>query len=353
MAYYKCGSVYTTQNSNVVVDTASGAMANFQTPLAMPLLKTRFDFKATQEAGTPTPQSPKAISGVSAVSVIHTRENLVDIRSFSEWVAVRSSYFVLRNCIPNTVINVSLIDKDTSIDLSGISFGFVDSKWTGEEQLTTLDYRWFIQGGTPQNTKKNFSVADASVILTGLIFYPQTEETYNKLMARYDYEFELNTVSEYHAYNGSTTLINLGGTYYGGYVSQDKAGHRQLVVTHKRYDLSALSWQVHQQGYYYATKPDDMYKYLSTETPEWIAEKYQKATGQWIYGHGSTIGYIGANGGLIYCTDSTTPNGYMVAPLTEPIVIDLPDGQPIKSFAGINNIYADIGDTSVQFRKIG
>lgn len=49
MTYYKCGKVYTTQNSNVVVDTASGAIANFQTPLAIPLVKTKFDVNAKQD----------------------------------------------------------------------------------------------------------------------------------------------------------------------------------------------------------------------------------------------------------------------------------------------------------------
>ena len=49
MTYYKCGSIHPTQNSNVVVNTASGAIANFNTPLALTLLKTKFDVNVKQD----------------------------------------------------------------------------------------------------------------------------------------------------------------------------------------------------------------------------------------------------------------------------------------------------------------
>ena len=68
MTYYKCGSIHPTQNSNVVIDTASGSVANFNTQLSLPLIETRFGVSATQEAGTPSPTNPKIISGVSSIS---------------------------------------------------------------------------------------------------------------------------------------------------------------------------------------------------------------------------------------------------------------------------------------------
>ena len=49
MAYYKCGSVYTTQNSNVGINTASGDIASFQTNLAMALQKLKIAFSASQD----------------------------------------------------------------------------------------------------------------------------------------------------------------------------------------------------------------------------------------------------------------------------------------------------------------
>lgn len=64
--------------------TASGAIANFTTSVVKPLVNLTAYFKATQEAGTPTPQSPKAITGVSAVNVVHCGKNLVDIKPFND-----------------------------------------------------------------------------------------------------------------------------------------------------------------------------------------------------------------------------------------------------------------------------
>ena len=78
MAYHKCASIYGTNNSAASVQTASGAIANFNTKLAMPLKLLEIDVNATQEAGTPTPQSPKAISGVSEVNFIHCGVNCVE-----------------------------------------------------------------------------------------------------------------------------------------------------------------------------------------------------------------------------------------------------------------------------------
>lgn len=49
MAYYKCGSVYTTQNSNVGINAASGDIASFQTNLAMALQKLKIAFSASQD----------------------------------------------------------------------------------------------------------------------------------------------------------------------------------------------------------------------------------------------------------------------------------------------------------------
>lgn len=49
MACYKCGSIHPTQNSNVVVDTASGSVANFETDLALPLKSLEVDVNAVQD----------------------------------------------------------------------------------------------------------------------------------------------------------------------------------------------------------------------------------------------------------------------------------------------------------------
>lgn len=58
--------------------TASGAIASFETNVSKPLVNLTAYFKATQEAGTPTPQNPKAISGVSELSIKHSGSDMTD-----------------------------------------------------------------------------------------------------------------------------------------------------------------------------------------------------------------------------------------------------------------------------------
>lgn len=49
--------------------TASGSVASFNTSLALPLVSAKFAVNASQESGTPTPSTPKAISGFNNIAV--------------------------------------------------------------------------------------------------------------------------------------------------------------------------------------------------------------------------------------------------------------------------------------------
>ena len=212
------GSILPTKN------TGKTDVANFTTPLAQPVELVAY-FGASS-------------SGINQIKVTHCGKNLVDIRPFNEWETARNDFYVLKNCVPNAVINVSLIDKDTSVNMSGVSLGFVDSKWDFSNPLSTNDYRWFIQNGVVQANKKNTAIADANKILTGLIFYPQNETTYNKIMARYKFEFEKNEAEKYVPYSGTTGEVNLGTTFYnGGVFRQDKDGHRTVTADGETIDL--------------------------------------------------------------------------------------------------------------------
>jgi hypothetical protein len=52
-----------------MTDTASGAIATFDTSLALPLQDCTIEINAVQESGTPTPSSPKAISGFTGANI--------------------------------------------------------------------------------------------------------------------------------------------------------------------------------------------------------------------------------------------------------------------------------------------
>ena len=112
-------------------------------------------------------------------------------------------------------------------------------------------------------------------------------------------------VATYEPYNGNTVTIALGDTYYGGYLTQDKDGHRQLVVTHG---------------------------YIASYNGETINEP-------WISSKDA------------YVSETTPTSGAQVVyPLTDSVIIDLPDGEPINALIGTNNLFADSGDMECSFK---
>lgn len=61
--------IATSKLNPVYGNTASGAIATFDTSLALPLQDLQIDINAVQESGTPTPSSPKAISGFTGANI--------------------------------------------------------------------------------------------------------------------------------------------------------------------------------------------------------------------------------------------------------------------------------------------
>ena len=151
-----------------------------------------------------------------------------------------------------------------------------------------------------------------------------------------------------------TRTISLGAAYTKGTLAITDKGNGyasvKLTPERKAYDLSGLTWQVHNQGFYYADLPSDLKHFGAEELANIIAEKYQVQTAQWIYGHGTTVGYIAINGGKLWVTDSTTPSGLFVDDLAEPTEIDLSDISSIITLVGANNFYTDTnGNISVTY----
>lgn len=350
MTYYKCGNIHPTQNSNVVVDTASGSVANFQTPLAMPLPKTRFDFKATQEAGTPTPQSPKAISGVSAVNGVHCHKNIYQydenrIAQAETSTQTTRAYYNLgfKNC---TIAFSGSFKSGVTPDNTRLNIGKLNNGI-----LTILTD--FIKEGSVNDRVVTFGANDTAVIM----FTAESTISFKTAIEKFDLQLEVGSqATDYEPYNGSTTLINLGGTYYGGYVSQDKNGKRELVVTHgyASYDLSQIPPNQTADGWdswliYRAERAEN--------NPSSPVGKLCNCCPEYSYS-GSQINrphyYINTRAFVMYLAENTYRDGYLeyTYPLETHFTIDLTDGEPIKSFPGINNIFCDTGDTSLQFRKI-
>ena len=85
-------------------NTASGAIATFDTSLALPLQDCTIAINAVQESGTPTPSSPKAISGFTGANIHvaddetpHIIDNVTPITWQTEAGTVYGGYFRIVN----------------------------------------------------------------------------------------------------------------------------------------------------------------------------------------------------------------------------------------------------------------
>ena len=102
------------------VDTASGAIANFDTDLSLPLVDCKAYIVASQASGTPTPSSPLAISGYTGVTVSVADENM----------SVQDTYSVSWQTEAGTVYGGNL---DLTTGLLTVTHGYVD---LGDNSIT-------------------------------------------------------------------------------------------------------------------------------------------------------------------------------------------------------------------------
>ena len=108
------------------VDTASGAIANFDTDLSLPLVGCIANIVARQPSGTPTPSSPLPISGYTGVTVSVADENQ----------SVQDTYTVSWQDEAGTVYG-------GNIDLTT---GLLTVTWS-KTDIGLLDYTSYVYGG--------------------------------------------------------------------------------------------------------------------------------------------------------------------------------------------------------------
>ena len=333
--------------------TASGAIANFTTSVVKPLVNLTAYFNATQEAGTPTPSEPKAISGVSAVNVFKCGSNILDLSALSDNV-----YYSL-----NSDGSLKVLDADNR--------GWANCPVCGFLKAGTYNLIRSIESGTCDIRFSNDNYSSSNKLSGNNLSrtVTLTEDSYFKIKLGYgltseNYPFNcfysINAGSDalpFEQYNGSTTLINLGGTYYGGQVEIDKNGHRRLKVTSVKKKLSDYAW----------TKGDlnvegrVFYHNFSNEIVEPSVNCKCDSFEQIVWGNWNTLAryqYMSASY-FVFCVEDNyaTVNDMLAVYgdveftliLKTPYYIDLTDGEPITAFNGVNNVYNDSGDTSVTY----
>ena len=348
----------------MVTDTTSGAIASF--PDGSDLLPAK-SLVATivpkqSGSGTPSPENVREISGWESVETSVCGKNLLN-PDYNAWVA-GGSYLHLNGVVPKGIdAHLTLIDKDTSVSLSGIYFGWVYDDVTSSQANY---YKWCINNGSLKSNTTNLSdnIDAVHKLCQNLFIYPNTEESFEKLFARYDIQVELGTsATEYTPYIAPTThTTSLGRTVYGGTVDVVRG---TLTVTHGLVTLdgSDQTFSEVSQG---STADGTLYvAYIprnalgSKEDGVALADSYEwqdKPLGSLHIGQFDTRGsylrfviadqsldtlakweaYLAQNP-LQLCYELATPTTYTLTP------------QTINTLAGVNNVWVDSGDCSITY----
>ena len=235
---------------------------------------------------------------------------------------------------------------------TGISGFAVDTDFTGVKiKVSCIDLTQLL-GSDIANYLYSLSDYGATIIKQLLTkdYYPYNEG---------------GTMVTLDSVNGEPTsqnaVINLNDTYYGGKLIQDKDGKRKFEVTHGIVDIGELNWSRSNnagtwEGYLFYFQISDKVNGGNLKCSKYKYDIYSLQTmpDKRITRTGSSK-YV-----YIRDDDYTTIDAFKNANIGEiilyeletPYTIDLPDGTSFKSLPGVNNIFADTGDTAVKFRKI-
>ena len=156
------------------------------------------------------------------------------------------------------------------------------------------------------------------------------------------------TDATYEPYIPVTDLtIPLGETVYGGTLDVESG---TLTVTTKIVDLESFTWTT-SLDVHTTTAPSDMMPSPAAAIDEAlnIAEKF-KLSKTWAASTPDNAFHDDGNGTLYVKCSSGTPTGKLVYQLKQAnrITISLPPHQ-IKLLQGVNNIYANSGDTAIEY----
>ena len=312
------------------------------------------------------------IVGVDKVNVVDTGKNIMDMNYLTatgitvtngEAVGTSSSFNAAFGQGAQGLKGKMIFKPNTQYTVSVQAYNEGNTSTTGNGL-------WFIIYYTDETyTRVQFANTDTSYSLKTVT--SSVNKTIDYIAISYgssgsniwhvkEFQVEQNTeATAYEPYNGTTALINLGGTYYGGWVD---AVTGKITLTHV-YVFSDgtddTNW-----SYYSAYGSSYNFRY---------AYSGLKASGNIIcnllpkgnVGNDREIVSIAANGNYInFEISSSRLNGntvadlmtffannnvQIVAELATPIVVYASNTAEIPTLNGLNQVYADSGDVAVKF----
>ena len=230
-------------------------------------------------------------------SVVEQGKNLLDFNS----AKFSMSYRYISDAIPDGKKAVmSLIDKDTSVDVSGISIGFAND--VGELDGGVTEFNWILSSSGLNSNNSNLSSVHGKITLCRDVFiYPKTDEALAKLLSRYDIQVELgDTPTAYAPYHSNTYQIPEAIKALPGYGWSAGTARNYVDYENKRYVQCVSS--------------------VDLGTLTWMKTSSQSSVGDYFYAPVSAIGFkrLGAFGITVhnilcskYITVARNPNAFV------------------------------------------
>jgi len=227
--------------SALIVEEASGIVANIKDGTNTAVNELSIEVKAIQSgSGNPSPTNIRPITGFSNAIITRVGKNLLP--NNSSVFQTKGAYKVFDTGIRNGEnLYMSFEDKDTTININDILFGFIKTGYTSGN-LQQSEFSWCINNGNIVN-HTNIS-NDATEKICSIVCYPATDDALTRLFNRFNISVTVgNNAESYEPYSEKTeyqiSFQTGAGVIYGGIIDYNT---RKLQVTSAIIDLGDLSW---------------------------------------------------------------------------------------------------------------
>ena len=359
-------------------DTASGAVASFSDGANVPVKSLIVNINPVQDgSGDPSPDNVRPISGWSEVNVKRTGKNLFNANDWDHSGVTPSDRFVVVSDNSIQITSVGYMErvnnyvfskampktfsfKTRTITTSDNSPSFMVSCHKEDGTLVSLKR---ISLGTSVGNEQEFTINIPSDIVS-LHF---GSWSYTGTVLLYDMQMEFTDATAYEPYKGESLNIPLGQTVYGGKIDVTKG---ELVIDRVIVDLGTLNYRYnignsHAFDTNVTLTPSPKnnncicsnYKNLPSPTASGIASNDKFAainvkddgtqfTGNYVKGvlivkdttYSDVAAFKTAMSGVQLCYELATPITVQLTP------------HEIRSLLGDNNVWADSGDSEVEYR---
>lgn len=296
-------------------------------------------------SGEPSPDNVRPISGWNDAKATRAGKNIApDVYSDYSTATAYAAYTVNPQKLP---IVMSFTDKDTAVDVSGLSIGLIDDVYN-----PSGNYKWCLANGvlqTPVTTQT----------YRNIFIHPKTEAAFNKIFSRYNVQVEFGTTATaYEPYESQTLTSELPETVYGGSLDW---GTGVLTVDRKQAQIDFVTelYTSVADGYIggYIRQSDMLANSRDNGLCDKLIPVYTPANAS------KSCIVFGANNDSIYIvlptnlagTTLETMNAYLtenpltvVYPLAEPYTIQLTP-QQLGMLKGTNNVWSNTGDTELSY----